>query len=106
MRHRLEGMQMRPGPALFAAALVPLAVGCTQFPQVKARESAAARAATYPSLLPLADLALPPGAVAPAPVGADARLAALRDRAAGLAGPVLTPEELQALAEALARNPS
>ena len=77
---------MRALPLLIALA------ACADFPEVDALESAAARNAPFPALLPTAAFEGGPAPRLSPATGAalEGRIAALRARAAALRGPVLT----------------
>ncbi len=87
------------------SALLLLTGACTQFPDLDPTLTPALEAAEYPTLVPLAPMlaaAQTPG-VEPAQAAAtiDARVAALRSRAARLRGSVLNGPERQRLAQGL-----
>ncbi|KIN64501.1 hypothetical protein Z946_3393 [Sulfitobacter noctilucicola] len=74
---------------------------CTQFPDLDSTQTAEIDAAAYPALVPLEPLLAQAQTTGPDPVqtqGAlDARLSALRARANGLRGTVLTNAEKERL---------
>ncbi|MGB8624085.1 MAG: hypothetical protein WCD16_14845, partial [Paracoccaceae bacterium] len=80
--------------SLFLLVLA-MPAACTRFPEIAAADGARAAAAPYPRLIPLDGLLEGPqtrldATSAPA---MEARVAALRRRAAAIAPPVLTDEE-------------
>lgn len=81
-----------PLRSLAALALGLALVACTEFPELDAALSVEARAAPYPMLLPVEELKARVDAPRIAPKtasGIEARVAALRARAARLRGTVL-----------------
>ncbi len=92
---------------LFAAlvATLVLAGACTQFPELDRTLTPELEAQSYPALVPLAPIlaSAQSTTVEPAQTNAalDARIAALRARAARLRGSVLSGAERQRLAEGL-----
>ena len=93
--------------SLFAAlgALLLLTGACTQFPQLDARVTPTLEAAEYPALVPLAPIlaSAQTSGTDPAQANAtiDARISALKARAARLRGSVLSGAERQRLAQGL-----
>ncbi len=88
----------------FCLATAALA-GCAQFPQLDRTITPALEAAPYPDLVPLGPVLARAQATGVDPVRGnavlDARVAALRARAARLRGSVLTGRESQRLAQGL-----
>lgn len=82
-----------------------LATGCTQFPALDRTLTPELQDSDYPALVPLDPLLARAAQTGVEPVQAtaaiDARVAALRSRAAGLRGSVLTGRERQRLAQGL-----
>ena len=87
------------------AATLALAEGCTQFPELDRTLTPALEAQDYPALVPLAPVlaSAQTTTVEPAQTSAalDARISALKARAARLRGSVLSGAERQRLAEGL-----
>ncbi|MEQ6248516.1 hypothetical protein ABMC89_06465 [Sulfitobacter sp. HNIBRBA3233] len=84
---------------------LPLVAGCTTFPALDRTITPALEAAPYPELVPLGPVLARAQAEGVAPERANAaldrRIAALRARAAGLRGSVLSGRERQRLAQGL-----
>ncbi|MEH6646519.1 hypothetical protein [Sulfitobacter sp.] len=94
--------------AFFPAALcagITLLGACTQFPALDRTITPALDAAGYPALVPLDPVLASAKATGVEPVQAtaaiDARVAALKSRATGLRGSVLSGAERQRLAKGL-----
>jgi hypothetical protein len=94
--------------AFFPAVLctgITLLGACTQFPALDRTITPALEAADFPALVPLDPVLASARATGVEPVQAtaaiDARVAALRSRAAGLRGSVLSGAERQRLAKGL-----
>lgn len=91
--------------AAFGASLALLAGACTQFPALDRTLTPELVSADYPALVPLGPVlaAAQTGTVEPAQTSAaiDARVAALKARAARLSGSVLSGAERQRLAQGL-----
>ncbi len=93
-------------PVILLLVILPIS-GCTDFHELDGQISAQARAADFPSLLPLdqilsgaQDVQITPETTA----GLSARLARLRARAARLRGPVLSRSDRQQLRAAVQRH--
>ena len=87
---------LQPLKCVCLIATVGLATACAQFPQLDDRVTPAVADAAPPDLIPLGPLlarADRPDPTLTGPAGLDARLAALRARAARLRGPVIAPTQ-------------
>ncbi len=88
-------MMCRMPPLRPAGLLAILALaGCATFPELDAAITPEARAAPYPAIAPLADITAqtaPPRGAAESTQSLAGRAARLRERAAGLDGPVVDP---------------
>lgn len=92
--------------ALFFLATAALALSaCTQFPDLEHTRTDALKDAEYPALVPIEPILAaiePPGTLPDeTTAGINTRLAALRGRAEGLRGDVLSADDKRRLAEGL-----
>ena len=93
----------RAFPLAALAGLLLLTGACTQFPELDERVTPELEAADYPALVPIDPILTAERTTGAAPAqetaAIDARVAALRSRAAALRGAVLSGAEEQRLAQ-------